>query len=438
MSRWNNVTEVVECRLCIGCGACAPACPQERVGLFDFSEEGIRPVIGEGDCSGCRACVDVCPGVEVTFPTPTGSGLGGAGFEEEWGPVLEIWEGHATDPEIRFQGSSGGALTALGAYCLEKEAMGGVLHIAEDPEDPVRNRTRLSRSRAELVAATGSRYAPASVGNGFGIVAEADAPCVIIGKPSEIAALHKSAGQRPELEKKIGVTLSFFCAETPATEGTMTLLESMGIVPRDLGSLRYRGKGWPGHFAPVVKGEEEPRDEMTYRESWASLQAHRPWSAHLWPDGGGELADISCGDPWYEEPDGSNPGFSIVVVRTERGRRILEGAVKAGYLELNPAEAWKLERSQSGLLRKKGAVWGRLLAMRVSGMPVPRFSGAALFTCWKTISVDEKLKSFAGTLRRIFSRGLRKPYRPSPGSGVPVPQPVVSSETAPGKGSKDS
>jgi coenzyme F420 hydrogenase subunit beta len=91
---------------------------------------------------------------------------------------------------------------------------------------------------------------------------------------------------------------------------------------------------------------------MSYRESWGFLQSYRPWSVQMWPDGTGELADISCGDPWYEEPDGRNPGFSLVVARTERGKQMVESAMRDGYLELKPAEPWKLTKSQQGLLDK--------------------------------------------------------------------------------------
>ncbi|QXD32466.1 Coenzyme F420 hydrogenase/dehydrogenase, beta subunit C-terminal domain [Candidatus Pelagisphaera phototrophica] len=48
-------------------------------------------------------------------------------------------------------------------------------------------------------------------------------------------------------------------------------------------------------------------------------------------DGSGELEDISCGDPWYEEPDGKNSGFSLIIARTPIGREIVKGAITAGY-----------------------------------------------------------------------------------------------------------
>jgi coenzyme F420 hydrogenase subunit beta len=432
MPRIKQLTDIVDWRLCLGCGACAYICPDARVQLVDFFAEGIRPVVAAGDCGDCVLCLDVCPALHTDFrleATPTKSRPRNEpaindGVTKDWGRVLEVWEGHACDEEIRFKGSSGGILTALAVYCVEQAGMHGVLHTGQDPVDPIRNRTRLSRTRSELLAVTGSRYSPASVCDGLGLVEAAPSPCVIIGRPSEIAAVRNAARLRPELDRNVGVILSFFCAESPSTRGTVELLEKLGVDPASVCDLRYRGHGWPGHFAPTRAGDTGPCRKMTYSQSWEFLQAYRPWSVQFWPDGSGELADISCGDPWYEAPDGKNPGFSLVVARTERGCEIIAAAMAAGCLSLRPAERWKLAKSQSGLLAKKGSIWGRRLAMRLFGLPITRFIGLDLWHCWKPLAAEEKLRSTLGTIRRIITRKLYRPLKLDAHHAKPVGEPI--------------
>ncbi len=420
--KFRSISDVVASRLCLGCGACAYISPSQSIELRDFFSEGIRPVLKPGGTEEA-VCLEVCPAVATDFLLPSAEGRvadDSVFRSDDWGQVVGVWEGYAADEEIRFKGSSGGVLTALGVHCMENEGMSGVLHIGPSHSDPTRSQTRLSTSREELLAAAGSRYAPASVCNGLGLVEAADSPCLVIGKPSEIAALRKVERVKASLAKKVGLTASFFCAESPSTKGTHELISKMGGKPEAVGSLRYRGYGWPGHFAPTLKGASEPIGKIPYADSWAFLQAYRPWSVHIWPDGTGELADISCGDPWYENPDGENPGFSLVVARTERGKRVIENAIKAGVVVLKPAEPWKLVKSQYYLAEKKGATWGRLLAMNLLGMRTPKFFHAHLFSCWWRLSFSEKMKSVFGTAKRILNRKLRRALVLDPNASVPV------------------
>ncbi len=338
------------------------------------------------------------------------------------GPVLEIWEGHATDREIRFTGASGGVITALALYCLEKEAMHGVLHIGMDPQDALRNRTRLSRTRAELLANAGSRYAPASACDSLHLIESAPAPCVFIGQPAEVTALRKAEKLRPALGQKVGLAISFFCAGSPATQGTLELLKKMGVKPDEVQDLRYRGRGWPGLFSATLKGQSKPALQMSYQESWGFVQAYRPFSTHLAPDGTGEDADIACGDPWYREIAGDEPGSSLVLVRTETGRRLLREAMEAGYVTLTRAASWKLMISQKNLMAKRGAIGGRVAMMKLLGLPVPRLRGFSLFKNWRRLRLAEKLRSTIGTIRRIITRRYHRPLglKASEGENKPL------------------
>ena len=312
MTRIHTVADVAKWRMCLGCGACAYICPEQNVRLTDVVDEGIRPTVPDpGQCGLCHDCLDVCPGYEER---PFES-LSATGDRPGTHPILRPGDGdlrgaYACDSEIRSAGSSGGAITALALYCLEKGAMHlARLHIGMDPEDPLRNRTGMSRNRADLVRVTGSRYAPASACDRLELIESAPAPCVFIGQPSEVTALRKAQRLRPALDRNVGVAISFFCAGSPSSRGTRELLKQLGIDPAQVRDLRYRGNGWPGNFAVTRRGEESPAREMSYQESWGFLQAYRPYSTHLCPDGTGEDADITCGDPLVSESSTRGSGF---------------------------------------------------------------------------------------------------------------------------------
>ncbi len=411
MPRIHNVRQVAEWRLCLGCGACAYICPERRVRLVNFIDEGIRPVVDVDHCASCTECLQVCPGFENDRTEINRRPEILPELAEYCGPVLEIWEGHAADDTIRFAGASGGVITALSLYCLEKEAMHGVLHIGMDPQDALSNRTKMSRTRSDLMSNTGSRYAPASACDSLHLIESAPAKCVFVGQPSEVTALRKAERLRPALAAKVGLAISFFCAGSPATKGTLELLKKMGLQAQDVNDLRYRGRGWPGLFSATLKGQSEPAGQMTYQESWGFVQAYRPFSTHLCPDGTGEDADISCGDPWYREIPKDEPGLSLVVVRTEKGRRLLRGAREAGYVSLQPAEPWKLLDSQKNLMAKRGAIGGRVAMLRLLRLPAPRLRGFSLFKNWRRLGFEEKLRSTFGTIRRAFHRRYFKPLQ---------------------------
>ena len=407
-----DIDDMVAWRLCLGCGACAYA-SHGALRMVENPDHGFRPFKTEAcDDAVLRDALKVCPALETRIDEGMRIADPLDGITSGVGPVIEVWEGHATDPDTRYNGSSGGALTALARYALERAGMHGVLHVASDPANPLHNRTVMSRSHPELLAATGSRYAPASVCEKLHEIENAPGPCVLIGQPSEIAAARKARALRPELDRKLGITLSFFCGGSPASRGTIELLKSKGVDPAQVERLRYRGHGWPGMFTAWRKGENEPALKMTYAESWGFVQAYRPWATHIWPDGCGEHADISCGDPWYREVRAGEQGSSLVVVRSEAGRRLVRGAMNEGYLALVPSSVSRVVESQCNLLTKKGAVWGRLMCMRLLGLPTPRHSGYGMFRQWLRMPPAHKIRSTLGTVRRILARGYLKPMTP--------------------------
>jgi coenzyme F420 hydrogenase subunit beta len=408
VSALRNIRDVAERHLCAGCGVCAYLAPR-AIEMVDDLDRGRRPLVRDEMAAAAPELLRACPGIGLAHDEAPPAGV----LREllaEWGPILEVWEGHAGDAQLRRAGSSGGAASALALHGLQHEGMHGVLHIAARTDVPWLNRTVLSRSRAELLAATGSRYAPASPCDGLAEVERAPAPCVVIGKPCDVAAARAAARERPALAQKLGLTIAIFCAGTPSTRGTLELFRRLGIPdPSRVRSVRYRGNGWPGRWVVQYDGDGALEKSLSYEESWGELQAFRPWRCYVCADHTGEFADIAVADPWYREIQPDEPGRSLVLPRTERGRAFLERARAAGALVLEQKEPGIVVASQPNLLKTRGAVWARVLVTRLLGAAAPRYRGLGLASnWWRRLSLREKLSSLAGTARRTFRKGLRR------------------------------
>ncbi len=420
-----TIIDVAETQLCCGCGACAYVAP-DALEMVDVVDHGRRPVVKTGHYRdhNLRKALAVCPGIELSHKINAVDGRSGVVEElaEGWGPVLEVWEGWINDEDARFRGSSGGGVTALARYGLEIGGMSGVLHIAARPDAPHLNETVLSVNRDQLNRGSGSRYSPASPCDGLAEIEAASGPCIFVGKPCDVAATNKAAALRPALARKLGLTIAIFCAGTPSTKGTLKMLERLGVSdPSELAELRYRGHGWPGEATSITLDGQESR--LTYQQSWGEvLSAHAQWRCRICPDHTGEFADIAVGDPWYREIEPGDPGRSMFVARTERGRDFLLAAIAAGYVVAEKADPMTLPASQPNLLKVRGNVWMRILVSRLLGAAVPTYTNIPTRPFWwRTLTWREKLQSVLGTTKRVFKRGLRyrQPMRPTPETNPP-------------------
>jgi coenzyme F420 hydrogenase subunit beta len=406
--------DVAEHHLCTGCGTCAYLAP-DRYRMVD-SDDGFRRPLPLTVLRSPDTELPACPGAHLEHPRPLPADHDGS-VGREWGPVLEVWEGWATDAELRWQGSSGGVTSALALHGLLHGDMSGVLHSRAVPGEPLRSETVLSIDRAGLLAGAGSRYAPASPCDGLEKVEASEGTCIFIGKPCDVAGAAAAASQRTALDERLGLTIAVFCAGTPSTRGTIEALETMGVNVEDLAGLRYRGQGWPGEFTATL--HDGSQRSLTYADSWgAVLQRHRQWRCMICPDHTGEFADISVGDPWYREIAAGEAGRSLVVVRTERGRRFVQQAIASGTVELERVPGRTLVASQPNLMQVRGSVWGRTTAMRGLGMPAPTFRRLPMRRAWFRLPWRQKLRSTVGTVRRVSDRGLRRRHpvmvKPSP------------------------
>jgi coenzyme F420 hydrogenase subunit beta len=393
------IADVITSGSCSGCGACQQVCESVSMKVDESgflrpeltSVEGARP----HDIATFRK---ICPGLVVRR-----NDTGPITLPGDLGSAYAVWSAWAVDDEMRYRGSSGGALSALQQYLVSARIVSAARGVRSCRSDAARTVTAVSDSYAEILESAGSRYAPGSSLVGRNLLSTDG---VVTGKPCEISATRQLSIAAGEPSP---ILLSFFCAGVPSQSATD------GLVGRLLGEgahaalLRYRGHGWPGSF--FVRDENGRQASMSYAEAWGeNLNANLQWRCKMCADGVGDAADIVAADYWESDANGwplleDRPGRSLLIARTERGESLVRDAAEAGFLQIFDVDLASLAAVQRYQVERRQTIAGRIVGARFAGLRVPRYVGYRL----TRLAIRRPLKNArtaVGTFRR--ARELRR------------------------------
>lgn len=331
-----------------------------------------------------------CPGAMVRRPALHEK----TAADPALGRAISSWQAWATDPEVRFRGSSGGVLTALSRWAVESGQADRVVGAGADTGNPKKSVPLELGRRSDFLRLSGSRYAPVSVAGQQNAL---NPTSVVVGKPCEASALRQLMAARAQQEKPL--IFSFFCAGVPSQEATERLLSELGIPEGSpLRTMRYRGHGWPGDFhAETVDGLGA---SSGYDESWGKhLGPSMQWRCKVCPDGVGESADIVAGDFWKTDAKGypvftNSDGVSALLARTKRGHDFILSAVASGIIGAEPLELKHISAIQPYQVERRATLWARLFGRRLAGWQTPEYRGFGL--------LRQSLQSPVRALRYVY------------------------------------
>ena len=400
----DTLDRVARGNLCAGCGACAALAPDHismkmtPPGYLRPAKQGALPAQEDAEIAA------ICPGMGLDQRPE------GRHDDTLWGPVVTARTGHAADPDLRYNGSSGGGLSGVLVHLLQSGAVDGVVQTGADPDNPVGNRTVLARTPEEIFAAAGSRYAPSAPLAGLEAYLDTTERYVFVGKPCDVAALRAWSRRDPRIDARFVYMLSFFCAGVPSETGAREILSALEAPEDQVTAFRYRGNGWPG-FATATLRDGTTR-QMSYNDSWGNiLTRHVQWRCKICPDGTGGFADLVFADAWEADEKGypvftEGSGTSLILSRTQKGEDLALAAEAAGDLEMEPYDLTGLRGIQPGQTIRRRFVLARVLAMRLMMRPAPRYRGFHLWHNARQISLATNLRNAAGTVRRVL-RGTK-------------------------------
>ena len=315
-----------------------------------------------------------------------------------WGKSKIVYSGWSNDPETRKSASSGGILTEICAFLLEKKIVDGVVQTTADEDIPYRNRTVISKSVDEVRNRCGSRY---SISHPLEIIHSLDKTkrYAFVGKPCDIDALKNYMRLNQDYSKCIKICLSFFCMGLPSDDAQLRLINSMNCSVDNCSKITYRGNGWPG-YATIC--EKDGRlHSLDYNSSWGEILGRDLMPAcRFCADGIGELADISCGDFWYvkdNKPDFSeHEGRNVIFVRSDVGNEIINMMKQENRVTLNTEEdiGSCLKVIQKSQMERRLFLSSRIAALRLLGKTYPHYPKKLIKKFSQNTSVKKRLKVF--------------------------------------------
>lgn len=367
-----TIQRTVRTGLCTGCGSCAGTCPQSAIEMAIDEERGTYvPKVNLNKCNQCGICYRLCPGYSVDFRQLNMEMFGKAPEDALIGNYLNCYVGHSKDYGIRYNSSSGGLVTQLLIFALEKGIIDGALVTRMSDKDPLRPEPFIAKTREEIISASKSKYCPVPANVALKEILNSGGRFAVVGLPCHIHGLRKAMSMNRKLRESIHLTFGLMCSGNRSFLATEYVLQRLGTTKANVVKLDYRGDGYLGSMRVKLKNGREKSVPYIEYDRWLRSFFYLP-RCTLCIDHTCEMADISFGDNCLPEFQEESVGSSIIICRTKPAEELVAAALSSGSIELSDVECSRVVQSKrEALLRKKCYIGARVTLFKLFGRRTP-------------------------------------------------------------------
>lgn len=366
---------VIDNGLCARCGVCVGVCPVNAI-----SFDGERFPILNGRCTACGLCNKSCPGGDVDFPELSRT-VFDAGYDPSdlEGYTENLHVAHPVEREVRYSGASGGMVTGLLLYLLEKKEIDGALVVDYDPADPLSTKGILATTPEQIRRSAQSKYCVTPSMDVLGEVRKKKGRYAVVALPCQIHGLRKMQQADKALGKKIAYIFGLYCNCTLKPNGHLEAIKACGIPLSEAAGFGFRGAGWPGGFVVHKKdGTQVPLHKINIKNVMnVMFRLFGAERCYLCVDALAEYADLSFGDFWafdYKEDLAKLERCTLISQRTPVGKTLLQRAVEDGAIVVHDLPKENMSKRILKMAQgKRGRNGVRYIRMKKTGKPVPDY-----------------------------------------------------------------
>jgi coenzyme F420 hydrogenase subunit beta len=361
--------EVIKVGLCTNCGTCAAVCPRKAIAMNYETE--VPELIKECPPR-CNLCYEVCPGEDIPIPEMERM-IFGRERDDPVGVAQRFVAAAAIDPLVRIAGSSGGLVPALLIFALDNGIIDAAIVAGNSFERPWQAVPAIATTREEVIDTAEDKYGAVPTNSVIRAALDKGYKNLgIVGLPCHVHGIRKMQlfGRLKRMVSSIKFIIGLCCGFNTTYKANEHIIEEMARIPLDeVKAVRVRYGAYPGLYTVFVKDGRRVQIPNVPRRAFSmALRRHR--CAMCW-DYSAELADLGAGNYFGREMKEGVLGVTAAIIRTDVGRRLIEDAEAAGYIQTNPID--KDNFYQSGFEIKKHGGAYHILERKKYGWAVPDY-----------------------------------------------------------------
>ncbi|MFW5983276.1 MAG: Coenzyme F420 hydrogenase/dehydrogenase, beta subunit C-terminal domain [bacterium] len=359
--------------LCNRCGSCVGLSGGKII--FKNKEKKYRPeIVGEVSADEAERLWNACPGKEFNFPKyrkhfyPATTN-----FHEYTGPYESFYIGYANDNTIRKNSASGGLISAILIYLLDKKKIDGAITLRMSKDKPWLSEPFVATTREEILEAAQSKYTISSVNEILAQTSEFNGRLAYVGIPPQVQSIRKLQKANDPSVRNIEYIFGPFYGNTLFFSSIKSFLKSYKESDyTKIKKLYFRYGEWPGSMRIEMKSGKIIQLKKFHANYL--IPFHIVTNSLYCTDFTNEFTDISGGDAWAPVYEERGKGFSLIITRNNKGQVLLESMINDGYLTVDPiSKNQAIEMHSHGYDFKKRGSFIRIELRKIIGQSIPNY-----------------------------------------------------------------
>lgn len=310
-------SKVLQTGLCTACGACISSCPLYYIQSIDGKPKRPKK---KAACSNCGTCFNSCYKISGEI---IGEGIG-----KYLRIVSAKWNKSAAYQD-------GGIVTALLRQAFEMKLTDGALVTCGKGWMPL---PWVAKSNDDFGAFARTKFGISQVLMNLrpGVVEHMLNKLCVVGTPCHIQSVRHLQEVKAELSSAITLTIGLFCSENIEYRYIAGQMEIAGLKEEDVDKvIIVNGK------LNIHAGNKRASIPLS------DIKNFVPQHCYFCGDYTSELADISVGS------EGSQEGWSTVVLRTEKGEELFSELERSGTINTSSISSIELEHLKETSEKKR-------------------------------------------------------------------------------------